>query len=118
VRFVPNARLRSIIVISSRPEYLRKAEAWIRRIDMAGQETEKRAFVYHVQYRPVAELVQVLQKVYSPREQQRLAAEQAAASGAGTTTTAVTRRGIEGSSRWSSKAGRTAVPKIYRTEPS
>ena len=65
VKFIPNARLKSILVISSRPEYLKKAETWIKRIDMASEATEKRAFVYHVQYRPAQELAQLLHKVYA-----------------------------------------------------
>lgn len=67
VRFVPNARMKSIIVITSRPEYLKKAETWIKRIDLASEATERRAFVYHVRYRPVQEVAQLLQKVYSVR---------------------------------------------------
>jgi general secretion pathway protein D len=66
VRFIPNARLKSIVVISSRPEYLKKAETWIKRIDMANEATEQRAFVYHVQHRPAQELADLLKKVYSP----------------------------------------------------
>lgn len=64
VRFVPNSRLKSILVISSRPEYLRKAAGWLRRIDMAGQASERQVNVYHVQNRPAAELATLLQKVY------------------------------------------------------
>jgi general secretion pathway protein D len=66
VRFIPNARLKSIVVISSRPEYLKKAETWIKRIDLANEATEQRAFVYHVQHRPAQELADLLKKVYSP----------------------------------------------------
>ena len=66
IRFIPNARLKSIVVISSRPEYLKKAETWIKRIDMASEATEQRAFVYHVQHRPAQELAELLKKVYSP----------------------------------------------------
>jgi general secretion pathway protein D len=65
VRFIPNARLKAILVITSSKQYLQKAETWIKRIDMASKETEKRAFVYHVQYRPVQELNRVLQKIYA-----------------------------------------------------
>ncbi len=68
VRFVPNARLKAVLVMTSRPEYLRKAEVWIRRIDQAAEATERRAYVYQVQYRPVQELVQILQRIYSERE--------------------------------------------------
>ena len=35
VRFVPNRRLKSVLVISSSPEYLRRAQVWARRLDMA-----------------------------------------------------------------------------------
>lgn len=69
VRFVPNARLKSVLVISKRPEYLKKAETWIRRIDMASEATEKRAYVYHVQHRPAQELADLLKKLYAPSGQ-------------------------------------------------
>lgn len=71
VRFVPNKRLKSIIVISSRPEYLNKAAGWIKRIDLAGAAAEKQVHVYHVQNRPAAELAQLLQKVYVAQGQPR-----------------------------------------------
>lgn len=71
VRFVPNKRLKSIIVISSRPEYLNKAAGWIKRIDLVGAEAEKQVHVYHVQNRPAAELALVLQKVYVSQGQSR-----------------------------------------------
>lgn len=70
VRFVPNKRLRSVLVISSQPEYLRKAEGWVRRIDLAGQATEKRVFVYHVQHRPAGELAELLKRVYNSNQRQ------------------------------------------------
>jgi general secretion pathway protein D len=71
VRFVPNKRLRSILVISSRPEYIEKAEKWLRRVDMAGRAGEKQVHVYHVQNRPALELAQLLQRVYASQEQSR-----------------------------------------------
>lgn len=67
VRFVANRRLKSVMVITSRPEYLKKAETWLSRIDLASKATEKQVYVYHVQHRPAAELAQLLQKVYQPR---------------------------------------------------
>jgi general secretion pathway protein D len=68
VRFVPNKRLKSILVISSRPEYLEKAASWLRRIDLVGKATEKQVHVYHVQNRPAVELAQLLQRVYTSQE--------------------------------------------------
>lgn len=66
VRFVPNRRLKSVLVITARREYLTKAQAWIRRIDLVGQESETQVHVYHVQNRPARELAELLQKVYTP----------------------------------------------------
>ncbi|MEQ1709903.1 MAG: type II secretion system secretin GspD [Hyphomicrobium sp.] len=69
VRFVPNKRLKSILVISSQPAYLDKAEKWLKRIDLAGRATEKQVHVYHVQNRPAVELAQLLQRVYAAQDQ-------------------------------------------------
>ena len=67
VRFVPNRRLKSIMVITSRPEYLKKAETWLARVDLASKATDKQVNVYHVQHRPAGELAGLLQKVYQAR---------------------------------------------------
>ena len=71
VRFIPNRRLKSVLVITSRPEYMKKAETWIKRIDMASQATEKQVNVYRVQHRPAGELAVLLQKVYLSRDRDR-----------------------------------------------
>ena len=71
IRFIPNNRLKSVLVISSRPEYLRRAANWLRRIDLAGQATEKRVHVYHVQNRPAVELAALLRRVYSSQVSNR-----------------------------------------------
>jgi len=73
VRFVPNRRLKAILVITSRPEYLKKAETWVRRLDMVGRATEKQVHVYHIQNRPAVELAQLLQRIYGAQEQGRVA---------------------------------------------
>jgi general secretion pathway protein D len=82
VRFVPNARLKAILVITSRPAYLKKAETWINRIDMMGRATEKQAFVYHVQYRPAVEISQLLQKLYGVRRGEPALGQRAATTSA------------------------------------
>ena len=74
VRFIPNTRLKSVLVISSRPEYLRKAEGWLRRIDLAGQATESQVQVYRVQNRAASELAVLLQKVYGSQSGNRAGA--------------------------------------------
>lgn len=70
VRFIPNVRLKAVLVMTSRAEYLQKAGIWISRIDLAGKATEKQAFVYHVQHRTAAEVALLLQKVYAPPKAQ------------------------------------------------
>ena len=72
VRFVASRRLKAILVITSRPEYLKKAETWVRRLDMVGRATEKQVHVYHIQNRPAAELAQLLQRIYGGQEQGRV----------------------------------------------
>ena len=71
VRFIPNRRLKAVLVITPRVEYLKKAETWLRRLDMVGKATEKQVHVYHIQHRPAAELAQLLQKVYGQQEPTR-----------------------------------------------
>jgi len=63
VRFVPNDRLNSILAISSRPNYLRRAEVWIRKLDRVAKTNEKQLFVYQIQNRSASELADVLQSV-------------------------------------------------------
>ncbi|MBX9927156.1 MAG: type II secretion system secretin GspD, partial [Hyphomicrobiaceae bacterium] len=66
VRFVPNKRLKAVLVMSPRPEHMATAEKWVRRLDKAGQDNEKQVNVYHVRNRPAGELAQLLNRVYSP----------------------------------------------------
>lgn len=90
VRFIPNSRLKAVLVITSRPEYLKKAETWIDRIDMAGRATEKQVFVYHVQFRPASEIAQLLRKIYGvSRDQNRTDSSQQPAAQAPLTTSSV-----------------------------
>lgn len=67
VRVVPNRALKSILVIARNRAYLRKAEEWVSRIGRAAAASERKVHVYHVQYRPAAELAALLDKVYQPR---------------------------------------------------
>src|SRR5262245_53379423 len=73
VRFVPNRRLRSVLVISSRAEYLRRAQVWLRRLDLATLATVKQVYVYPVRSRTAGELARLLQRVYGSQEPFRAA---------------------------------------------
>lgn len=64
VQFVPNKRLRSILVISPQVQYLRRAETWVRKLDAQAEGSEKQLFTYAVQNRRAQELVDVLQSMF------------------------------------------------------
>jgi len=70
VRFVPNRRLKAVLVISSRPEYLRRAQVWARRLDMATESTVRQVFVYAVRSRTAGDLAKLLQRVYGSQQEQ------------------------------------------------
>jgi general secretion pathway protein D len=63
VRIVPNARLNSVLVISSKPDYIDTARAWIERYEKMGEDKEEQIYAYKVQNRPAAELADILHKV-------------------------------------------------------
>jgi general secretion pathway protein D len=64
VRFVPNNRLRSVLVISSRSKYLRDATRWIKKIDVLAQSGEDSLHVYHIQNRNATDLAKLLESVF------------------------------------------------------
>jgi general secretion pathway protein D len=63
VRFVPNNRLKSVLVISSRAKYLKEATRWIKKLDVLSESSEESLHVYHVQNRTAAELATILTKL-------------------------------------------------------
>src|SRR5712691_1286784 len=65
VQFLPNKRLGAILIISSQPRYLARAESWVRRLDAQAEGSEKQFFTYAVQNRRALELVEVLQSMFS-----------------------------------------------------
>jgi general secretion pathway protein D len=65
VRFIANTRLSAILVVTSQPSYLPRAQNWIRRLDAKANGTERQLHVYQVQNRPVAELAGVLQSMFA-----------------------------------------------------
>ncbi len=65
VRFIANTRLGAILVVTSQPSYLPRAQSWIRRLDAKAAGSERQLHVYQVQNRPVAELAGVLQSMFA-----------------------------------------------------
>ena len=74
VNFIPNARLGAILVVTSQPTYLARAQAWIRRLDSRAAGTEPQLHVYAVQNRSARELAKILQKMFSDDSKSGLAA--------------------------------------------
>ncbi len=69
VRFVPNQRLKSVLVISSRAKYLKEATNWIRKLDALAESNEQSLHVYKVQNRTANELAAVLRSVLQGGQQ-------------------------------------------------
>ena len=65
VRFVPIERLNAVLVMSSQPAYLGRAETWIRRLDQAGEAGEPQVFVYAVQNGRATDLAEVLGEIFN-----------------------------------------------------
>ncbi|AXS42394.1 type II secretion system secretin GspD [Breoghania sp. L-A4] len=63
VRFVPNKRLSSILVISARPRYLKQAQQWVSRLDRIAGGTKRQLFVYSIQNREASELASLLETI-------------------------------------------------------
>jgi general secretion pathway protein D len=70
VRFVPNNRLKSVLVISSRAKYLKEAAGWVRKLDVLSQTAEASLHVYKVQNRNSTELAKILDGVLRATSQQ------------------------------------------------
>ncbi len=65
IRFIGNKRLQAILVITSQPRYISRADAWIRKLDSRARGGEKQFYTYEVQNRPAKELVAVLDSLLS-----------------------------------------------------
>ncbi|MER9918752.1 MULTISPECIES: type II secretion system secretin GspD [unclassified Mesorhizobium] len=63
IQFIPNDRLNSVLVITSRPAYLARAASWINKLDRLAESNEDQLFVYQIQNRPAKELAAVLSSV-------------------------------------------------------
>lgn len=69
IKFVPNKRLKSILVITSQSTYLRRARTWIQRLNAAAVATNRQMFIYKIQNRNATELAKLLQSVFSTQTQ-------------------------------------------------
>lgn len=63
-RFIPIERSNAIIAITAQPEYLHKAEEWLRRLDRAGDESATQLFVYDVKNIKSIDLADYLSQIF------------------------------------------------------
>jgi general secretion pathway protein D len=67
VRFVPLARLNSLMVVTAQPRYLKDVEQWIKRLDQSVSTPGRRIYVYDVQNSKADELADSLNQILSIR---------------------------------------------------
>jgi general secretion pathway protein D len=65
VQFVPNARLKSMLVISKQPQYLSEAQMWVRRLDEQAVGPQRQFYSYVLRNRQAKELVEVLNSMFA-----------------------------------------------------
>lgn len=74
VRFVPNSRLKAVLIISSRARYLKEASNWIKKLDVLADANEASFHVYHVQNRTASTLTKLLDSMLSGKSGSETAA--------------------------------------------
>jgi general secretion pathway protein D len=65
VQFVPNARLKSMLIISKQPQYLAEAQTWVRRLDEQAVGPQRQFYSYVLRNRQAKELVEVLNSMFA-----------------------------------------------------
>lgn len=63
IEFVPNSRLSSVLVITSRSRYLAEAQRWIRELDRTASRSRRYSEVYPLENRDAAELAPILNEL-------------------------------------------------------
>ncbi len=70
VKFVGIERLNRLLVFSTKPEAFQKVEAFIRQLDVAGEEASPRIYVYYVKNGKAKDLADILKQVFEKRSDQ------------------------------------------------
>lgn len=65
VQFVPNKRLRSVLIIAKQPDYLLQGKAWIRTMDGLASGNAKEFYTYVLRNRQAKDVVDVLNAMFS-----------------------------------------------------
>ena len=69
VRFIVVERLNGLMVVTPRAEHLSRVREWIRRLDRNTGDASPRLFIYRVQNGKAADLAEVLNELFSAREE-------------------------------------------------
>ena len=64
ITFLPIERLNAVLAISPQPNYLRRAEQWVQRLDRRDQGAGRQVYVYYVKNGLATELAEVLTRVF------------------------------------------------------
>ena len=65
VQLVPNAKLKSILIMARQPQYLREAQQWVRRLDDQAAGPQREIHSYVLRNRQAKELVEVLNSIFA-----------------------------------------------------
>ncbi|UWP96194.1 type II secretion system secretin GspD [Aliiroseovarius crassostreae] len=88
IEFVPNKRLGSVLVITSRSKYLSKAQKWIRELDRAATGASKTIETYELQNRSAVEVAPILENLISGRSSSQASEDSSTSEKAGSSVAA------------------------------
>jgi general secretion pathway protein D len=115
IRFAPIERLNAVLVISSQPAYLDRAQVWVERLDRGAEGAGRRIFVYYVENGRAEDLAGILSDVFSGDSSDR-ARRPSAEVAPGLTPVELIGSGI-GGTRQRREPAETAEPTAQETQP-
>lgn len=65
VQFVANKRLKTVLIISKQPRYLKEAQAWVKRYESRAMGAERQYYTYPLRNRQAKEVVDVLNSIFA-----------------------------------------------------
>lgn len=77
VRLVPISRINNLLVITSRPDYLREVHRWVERLDIVPITPDRKLYYYRLQNAKAHDIAETLGKIFGTSESQTVSAEQA-----------------------------------------
>ena len=65
VQFIPNKRLKTILIISRQPSYLKEAQQWVKRYELRAMGPERHYYTYSLKNRQAREMAEILTAMFS-----------------------------------------------------